>query len=99
MSSEAPEKDNRSTSIPPQTQYDKTGYADDSDGLVRGEAKAEANVVVLGGLDARSPDGAVPRSLEARYVQMVSCSMDICIQTKCLDARLLLAALSELVSL
>jgi len=49
---------------------EKTGYADD--GLVRGEAKAGANVVVLGGLDARSPDGAVQRRLKARHVQMIA---------------------------
>jgi hypothetical protein len=31
-----------------------------------------ANVVMLGGLDDRSPDGVVQRKLKARHVQMVS---------------------------
>jgi hypothetical protein len=46
MSSEALEKDTRPPGTPPQAQYDaeKTGYAED--GLVRGETKAGANVVV-----------------------------------------------------
>ena len=47
MSSEALEKDTRSAGTPPSNpQYDaeKTGFTED--GLVRGEAKAGANVVV-----------------------------------------------------
>jgi len=46
MSSEALEKDTHSPGTPPHGQYDaeKTGYNDD--GLVRGEAKSGANVVV-----------------------------------------------------
>jgi hypothetical protein len=32
----------------------------------------DANVVVVGGLDACSPDGVVQRRLKARHVQMVS---------------------------
>jgi yeast amino acid transporter len=41
-----------------------------------------ANVVVLGGLDAHSPDGVVQRRLKARHVQMVSDPMHVNIHTK-----------------
>jgi len=36
------------------------------------EAKADANIVVVGGLDASSPDGVVQRKLKARHVQMIA---------------------------
>jgi len=74
MSAEAIEKDNNSTGSrnedAPTYDAEKAAYTED--GLVRGETKAGANVVVLGGLDARSPDGAVQRRLKARHVQMIA---------------------------
>lgn len=54
---------------PPYDQ-EKASYHDD--GLVHGEQKAGANVVTLGGLDARAPDGAVQRRLKARHISMIA---------------------------
>ncbi|KZP02439.1 amino acid permease [Athelia psychrophila] len=54
----------------PTYDHEKASYQDD--GIVRGEAKAGANVVTLGGLDARAPDGAVQRRLKARHISMIA---------------------------
>ena len=57
------------------------------------------NVIVLDGLDARSPDGVLARRLKSRHVQMVNYTVHFMAHIKLLNARSLLVVLSELVSL
>jgi len=49
---------------------EKASYQDD--GINRQGNKAGANVVTIGGLDARAPEGVVKRRLKARHISMIA---------------------------